>query len=263
MRSVTSIGSTSFTTSTAAAAAASGGVTDAKAKRDTERLRQASQAVETLKRRTDEAKAERKAIAKRKLDALKEQLRQMQMWGASPRQIAQLAKELAAAVKSYASAGGTDGGGAPGGAETTGAQDAGGEPASTEAANTDGAEAAQAKAATDEAEDTSDAPETETDEAAAKSPYDKAIAAQQEDARRQARMGAEAEEDRQFLALARSLAKALKAAADREAAKTAGSEVNETKAADKATREALRAVDDAERDLSETASPLSLVFMSI
>lgn len=253
---MTSISSTlPATVATAAKPASAGAAGDIEDKRDAERLRQARQAVETLKRRADDAKAERKAMAKRKPDALKEQLRQLQMFGASPRQISRLAKELAEAVKSYASAGGAAGG-APAGPPAVDAASAAPQAAVTGAVASD--EAADAASQDEPSAGDETKPSGETSEA--KSPYERALQAQQEDAQRRARLGAEADEDRQFLALARSLAEALKAAAAREKSRATGADA---KSAEDATREAIRAVDDATADMSGATSPLAMISVSV
>lgn len=222
--------------------------TDSKAQRDTEKLRDAREAVEKLKQTVQDARADRKAAAKQKLDALKERLRQLQMLGASPRQIAQLAKELAQAVKAYGAGSGAD---APAAAPATatsvaptlaaGAAPAGGE-----------ADAAPDPLIPDDADDKSGKtpPTGVADEP--KTPYGKALRAQEDDAAQQARRAAASEADRQFLAEARQLAKELKTAA-REAARKARREddPDATQAA-KAADEAAKAVEDAERIVQES-----------
>lgn len=235
---MTSIGSTALPV-----AVPSQTPTDSKAQRDAEKLRDAREAVEKLKQTVHDARADRKAAAKQKLDALKERLRQLQMLGASPRQIAQLAKELAQAVKAYGAGSGAE---APAAVPT----------AATPAASTPAAGAAPAGGEADAAPDapiadaagdkTGETPRTGATEEP-KTPYEKALRAQEDDAAQQARRAAASEADRQFLADARQLAKELKAAA-REAARKARREddPDATQAA-KAADEAAKAVEDAER----------------
>jgi hypothetical protein len=77
------------------------------------KLHAARSAMETLKKSAsaaaDDAKAQRKAAAKQKVEQLKARIRMLQMSGsADPKLLAQLARELKAAVKMY---GGDAGGG--------------------------------------------------------------------------------------------------------------------------------------------------------
>jgi hypothetical protein len=213
-------------------------------------------------------------MARQRVERIKQQLEQLRLMGASPLQIAHLARELSAAVKAY---GADPGAGTaklsasvqpqapaqpPGetpaegdlaaqaataapGAATQGAADqdstAGGD-ADQDRANKDGADAKASK------------PET---------PYDKALRAMQEDAARTARRSAQAQEDREFLGLARRLAEQLKQAAE-EAARKAGADSGETRQAEQAAQSADQAVADAERVLLQaTGGATAGLFLSV
>ena len=72
-----------------------------------EKLTEAKNAVEVLKQAGASKSDSQKNAARQKLELLRQQLQKMQLLGATPKQIAQMAKELARAVKDYTAAGGT------------------------------------------------------------------------------------------------------------------------------------------------------------
>lgn len=140
------------------------------------RLREARAAAETLKARSSEASEERKAAARQKIEQLKARLQMLRsMAGIDPkgtaRLAAQIARELGAAVKAYAAAGGSPSGvsptapAAPAIGNAAVGQDA--QPAATQAAPASGDQAATGDA---EAAD-----EGQATEGKSTNPYQQAI----------------------------------------------------------------------------------------
>ncbi len=94
------------------------------------RLRDAKSALATLKQRTSNASDQKKAAAKQRVDQIKARLQMLKMSSpVDPKILAQLARELKAAVRSYASAGGSP--------ADLGAMPTQGVPASSDAATAD------------------------------------------------------------------------------------------------------------------------------
>ena len=224
--------------------------------KDDERLTEAKRALKTLEQvRKSAVEGDGvKQAAREKVEQLKERLKNLRMFGGSPREIAQLAKELAQAVKSYASAGGSaadiggsasDSGGAgaeaasseSGGATGEAAAHAAGAPAPTEAAGEPAIE--EQGADTDRT--------TPTDEQSTQNPYQKALDAQREADGRSARSDSDDQADREFMTAAKLLAKQIKQMA-RDAARKPGA-TPEAKEAAKAADAAEQAVSAAERQL--------------
>jgi hypothetical protein len=159
--------------------------------------------------RTDQ-RAQANAMARQKVEMLKQRLKMLQMSSVGnpagvARQVAQIAKELAAAVKSYVAAGGS-------------AADVG--TASSSNTDTPSADAAQtgdatAQAAPADAEKTSD--DSSNDSRAAddktgetKNPYDKAIDAMNAQAAKNGKAAAEKQEDADFLTGVKAVKQKLK-----------------------------------------------------
>lgn len=209
---------------------------DALARRDKAKLEEARNALQALKQRPSQAAEERKAMARKKIDQLKARIRMLQMSAAmDPKGVAklaaQLARELGAAVKAYASAGGStaelgatptaaipsgDAAGSEKGAE--GAANAGAE--GTEAAEASGAEAKLADKGSDQQE-TANAGDQDAEGQAqgqgsgqgqAADPYRKLIDEVNARGAEMARRGSESEADREFMTLVKGMANALKAA---------------------------------------------------
>lgn len=256
--------------------------TDGKTARDLEKARATSAFLKAMQTSSARNVEDRKASAKGKLDQLKEKLRQLQMYGGTPRQIAALAKELAAIAKEYASAGGggggpMDAGAAPadaGAATAAAGADAGAAASATAAA--EGAspldpdatadQVAQAQVATEKADGEAkveggaetegqdgDKTEAADGEKAPETPYDKAIRAQKDDAERQNRIALGRSEDSAFGEDIGKIARELKAMAKRAAEKaallTAGATgKGDDKAAEDETKQALG---EADRELQK------------
>lgn len=172
------------------------------------RLRDSKAAVETLKGRTSQASEERKAEARQKIEQLKARLQMLRSMASmdpegTARLAAQLARELGAAVKAYAAAGGTGGGGG-----ITAAVPA--------ASGAEGATAEAGDAAT--AVTVEQAPSAENGQTAAKAedgakpanPYQQAIDEQKAQAAESSRRSGEQRADREFMADVRRLAAELK-----------------------------------------------------
>lgn len=181
------------------------------------KLNDARAAVETLKQRTSNASEEKKAAAKKKIEEIKARLQMLQMAmigdprGAA-RMAAALARELGAAVKAYAAAGGSTAGlGAPAtaGAETT--TDAVSGEASGEAQTAAPSAEAEASGRDDEA-----AP-VEGAEMKPANPYQQAIDASQARINEQARRSGERQADRDTMDEVKRLAAQIKAMAQRAA----------------------------------------------
>jgi len=218
------------------------------------KLEKAQAALETLKQfRKDgagDAAAQRKAAAKQRIDQLKARLRMLQMSSpVDPKALAQLARELKAAIKDY---GGT---GAGVGVATASPPAASGDAAEAQAGVApQGAEAVAGKAPQADPPTAPDEPVAADGERAGEAgepaprseadPYRRMAEAAQERMAEQSREAAERQEDQKFLDEVRRLAVAIKAAAKRAtaeakddpAAEARGQEANE--AADAALKEA-------------------------
>lgn len=171
------------------------------------KARDAKAALETLNLRRSQASEDRKAQARKKIEQLKARLQMLQsMAAADPkgtaRLAAQLARELGAAVKEYAAAGGTTSG-------MTAAAPA------AEVAPTDGQAQAQAPAGGEVQDRAAGAGETPrdgtSDEAKAANPYQKAVDEAQARSADIARRGSESKADLEFLGEARRMAAQIKA----------------------------------------------------
>jgi hypothetical protein len=237
--------------------------------RSAAKLRDARSAVETLKRRNaaaaDDAREERKAVAKKKIDDIKARIRMLQISGSvDPKVLAQLARELKSAVKMY--------GGSGGASVTAGGDQAGASSTVTNTETTISAESAASEAERADAQMTVEAVEladnkTSADGAtnpeAAKSndnPYQRMAEKAQEDAAEQSRRGAAQQSDRNFLSDARSLADQIKTMAKR-AKHEAELDRAGNRDADQATQaaaEAMEAVDGAGRELSAAGVSLTV-----
>ncbi len=175
------------------------------------KLSDARAAVESLKQRTSSASEEKKAAAKKKIEEIKARLQMLQMAmigdpkGAA-RMAAALARELGAAVKAYAAAGGSTAGlGAASGTPATGAPGTGGAEAAPEAG------AGEVSAETPPAE----APAEEAEAPKASNPYQQAIDASQARMNEQARRSGERQADRDTMDEVKRLAARIKAMAQR------------------------------------------------
>jgi hypothetical protein len=173
------------------------------------KLSDARAAVESLKQRTSSASEEKKAAAKKKIEEIKARLQMLQMAmigdpkGAA-RMAAALARELGAAVKAYAAAGGSSAGlGAASGAPATGAPGTGGAEAAPDAG--------EVSAETPPVE----APVEEAEAARASNPYQQAIDASQARINEQARRSGERQADRDTMDEVKRLAARIKAMAQR------------------------------------------------
>lgn len=191
------------------------------------KMRDAKAAVETLKRRRSNASEERKAIARQKIEQLKARLQALRAMASvdpkgTARLAAQLARELGAAVKAYAAAGGMtsgmDSGAAPvatgtasGGEATSG--DAGAPVAEADAGAGDAAAAAAAgtpdMVPTDQTKP--DGESGKDDGGKPANPYQQAIDEQKAQASEMARRSAEKQADNDFMAEVRKMAAELKA----------------------------------------------------
>lgn len=165
------------------------------------KVHDAKAALEALSQRRSQASEERQAAARKKIEQLKARLEMLQSMAAvdpkgTARLAAQLARELGAAVKEYAAAGGsTSGLSAPAPADGQ----------AQVSASVDGE--AQAQAATGEGEP---APGGE-DETRSANPYQQAIDEARARAADYARRGAEAKADMEFLGEVRRMAAQIKA----------------------------------------------------
>ncbi len=208
------------------------------------RLRDARAAVESLKQRSSSASEEKKAAAKKKIEEIKARLQMLQMAmigdpkGAA-RMAAALARELGAAVKAYAAAGGSTAGlGAASGAPATGASGTGGAEAAPEAASGEVAAAASPpEASAEEAE--------EAEAAKASNPYQQAIDAAQARINEQARRSGERQADRDTMDEVKRLAARIKAMAQRAKDTPEGDEAERAVAGmDREVQAAVRAMPD-------------------
>jgi hypothetical protein len=172
------------------------------------RLRDSKAAVGTLKGRTSQASEERKAEARQKIEQLKARLQMLRSMASmdpegTARLAAQLARELGAAVKAYAAAGGTGGGGA---ATAVVPAASGAEGATAEVGE------AAVTVSTEQAPSTGTGQTSEKAQDGAKSanPYQQAIDEQKAQAADSSRRSGEQRADREFMADVRRLAAELK-----------------------------------------------------
>ena len=209
------------------------------------RLNDARAAVESLIQRTSNASEEKKAAAKKKIEEIKARLQMLQMAmigdpkGAA-RMAAALARELGAAVKAYAAAGGSTAGlGAASGAPATGALEAGGAEAAPEA------ESGEVAAETSPPEASAEATAEEAEAAKASNPYQQAIDAAQVRINEQARRSGERQADRDTMDEVKRLAARIKAMAQRAKDTPEGDEAERAVAGmDREVQAAMRAMPD-------------------
>lgn len=209
------------------------------------RLNDARAAVESLKQRTSNASEEKKAAARKKIEEIKARLQMLQMAmigdpkGAA-RMAAALARELGAAVKAYAAAGGSTAGlGAASGAPATGALEAGVAEAAPEAAS------GEVAAETPSPETPAGGPTEEAEAAKASNPYQQAIDASQARINEQARRSGERQADRDTMDEVKRLAARIKAMAQRAKDTPEGDEAERAVAGmDREVQAAMRAMPD-------------------
>lgn len=227
--------------------------TNGAAGRDDARLKDALTALQSLKRPASKASEEQKAAAAKKVEALKARIKMLRMSSGNPastaKAVAALARELGAAVKAYAAAGG---GSAAVGLQSTAT------PGPQDTASAEAAEDAEASAeATDETE--AEPGEGERTPAAAhpSDPYRKAQERLQADAAERARQNGSQEADAKFAAEAKGLAAELKAMLREAQQKAKRTGDDRAMSADQRTADkALDQVTDAVADLT---SPIGSV----
>lgn len=234
--------------------------------RDQQKLRDARSAVETLKaggaNRTREAAEQRKAQARKKVEQLKALLRSMQMGAASnPKALAQIARELKAAIKAYGGAGGsTTGMDAGTTADKTSSDSSVTADGAASAAVTLGTEAVgkTCSPTTDDGSSETGGESSKDGGDAASDPYRRMAEAALARGAEVVRGAAEQDADREFLSSVRELAAILKSLAQR-AAQEAKTNPSLTADAD----EALKASDAVDMAIAETAGDLGATGVSI
>jgi len=249
----------SIPTAGQASAATGGAVTrgDKATERDKAKLDEARAALQALKSRPPtQAAEERKALARKKVDQLKARIRMLQMSAsmdpkATARMAAQLARELGAAVKAYAAAGGST---AELGVASASAAPATGEAGAQGGADSAPAEggAAEAAAATDTAAKDTTGDERGAEDGQAADPYRKLIDEGSARSAALAKRSSESDADREFLTQAKGLANALKAALRQAQNRQDTEDLSpaERQAADKASA-------DMDREIAEASASLN------
>jgi hypothetical protein len=235
------------------------------------KARDAKAAFETLKQRRSDVSEDRKAIARQKIEQLKARLQALRAMASvdpqgTARLAAKLARELGAAVKAYAAAGGMVAGASPAvTVPTSGSAAAGAEAGiGTEAGAGDAAPAvageasAQDSAATDQ---TKADGETGRDEAGKQAnPYQQAIEEQKAQAQEMVRRSAEKQADTDFMAEVRKLAAELKALVRQAVEKTPGDNDALNPAEARAMKAAIEAMDrEVEQAGADLGGSLSLM----
>lgn len=192
------------------------------------KIRDTRTAMEALNKRRSEASEERKALARQKIEQLKQRLQMVQsMASADPkgtaRLAAQLARELGAAVKEYAAAGGTGAAGNGSVARTSAAAEASvdGEATAAAASAEPGSGAAASAAGTPETQKDG---ENGEDGGKPANPYQQAIDQQQARAAEFSRRTEQARADQEFLGEARKLAARIRAMVRNAADRSPGEE---------------------------------------
>lgn len=220
------------------------------------RLKEAKAALETMRQRSSSAADERKAAAKKKVEDLKARIQMLKMTmpsdpKAAARMVAQLARELGAAVKAY---------GGSGGSMTDLASIASAGPPVAEASVAEGQAGAQAEASADivvpedagkEESVSADAADPDA-QATPTDPYRKAIEAQQTQAADQARKAEGVRADSEFVTTVKGLTSDLKAMAKKAEAdaRRAGENGSDADAAQAALDAVDSQVDDLAGDLT-------------
>lgn len=229
---------------------------EAARRRQDDRAKDALSALQSLKTQSASVNEDKKAAARKKVEALKARIRALRMTMAGDpdavaKMAAQLARELGAAVKAYAAAGGSAAGmgmqstpaAPPAAADATAAEPSPevAAPATNAAASPEARTAVEADAADDESAKGSD-------------PYRQVIERQQQQGAEQARKNADKQADATFAADAKSLVSELKAIL-RQAAHRAKREDGETSSPDQ--KAADDALDQVQKALGDIASPMA------
>ncbi|WP_292230642.1 hypothetical protein [Brevundimonas sp.] len=241
------------------------------------KLRDAQSAVATLKQlnsaASSQASEQRKAAAKQRVDQLKARLQMLKMSGSvDPKVLAQLARELKAAVKSYAGEGGSAAGlggasvsasAAPTDGASAQAPGADGEvsadPDAAQSAEHNAAQADVAASGDDRAgKDGKEAAANPADPRGETNPYRRMAQEAEVKFAEAARRGAATQADRDFLTEARSLANQIKSLAKSAASKTDPARQRDGAEAEKAAVEALKQVEDAGKDLGASGVSITI-----
>lgn len=232
---------------------------DAARQRKADKVRDALTALQSLQTRTASAQEEKKAAARQKVEQLKARIQSLRMtMVGDPKSLAkmaaQLARELSAAVKAYAAAGGSTAGMSAPSAPATAAPTAEAAPADAGPPMRD-----PGGAAPDTGDGTGET-EASGDTNAKTDPYREVLERQQAEAAEPSRKNADREADGKFAADVKALVNDLKAIlrrADEEARRRG----DQTESPDqKAATEALNDIQDA---LSEMAPPMTGVAVSV
>lgn len=219
------------------------------------RLKEAKAALETMRQQSSSAADQRKAAARKKVEDLKARIQMLKMSmpsdpKAAARMVAQLARELGAAVKAYGGAGGSMTDLASGASATV--------PAAEGQANTSEAQASvqdepSADIAAEESGDNESASATISDpdaKATPTDPYRKAIETQQSQTADQARKAEGVKADSEFVTTVKGLMSDLKAMAKKADADAKRSGENGSDA--DAANSALDAVDSQVNEVART-----------
>lgn len=216
------------------------------------RVKTALAALESLTRPASDAAEERKAAAAKKVEALKARIKMLRMSGGDPgataKAVAALARELGAAVKAYAAAGGS--------AVSLGVQTA--TSPTAEASGTERQGAAPAEVEVVPTEASTETGEEEEATASPTDPYRQTIERMQQDAADRARRNSSREADTKFAAEVKGLAAELKAIL-REAQNKARREDDPVSTTDEqAADKALSQVADAVADIGGASGGMAL-----
>lgn len=232
---------------------------EAAQRRKAAKAKEAMATLDTLREQRSSASEEKKAAARKKVDDLKARIRALQMTAvgnpeAMARMAAQLARELGAAVKAYAAAGGSSAG--LGGASAAAPQGDTGETGDA-APN----EASAEPTVTDAEASSGDLAETErradgADKSAAtrNDPYRQVIERQKAQAAEQARQSADKQADSKFASDAKGLIGRLKAILH-QAAEPAKRDGDRTASTEQRTAE--KAVTEVEQALGDMEAPMA------
>lgn len=230
-------------------------------------MKSAVTALESLKKSRTSIIEERKAAARQKIEQIKARIRMMRMSmpadpKAAAKMVAQLARELGAAVKAYASAGGAmsdiGGGASQGTGNTASATDA----TATDASG--GETVASGAAATAETGEIPPSAETAgkgPEDARRDDPYRQALDRQQADTADQARKTSETQADKDLMAEVKKLVRELKSML-RQSAQTS-STPEKGPLSDQDAREAEKALASVEDAVADASAGLTGVGVSI
>ena len=226
------------------------------------RLREAKAASETLRAKSSQASEERKAAARQKIEQLKARLQMLRSMASvdpkgTARIAAQIARELGAAVKEYAAAGGVTSGMGAGGAPAAPASssDAAGAQGEAAAGGGEGSPVASGDQAPTGKTQTGGADAGKEDAGKSANPYQQAIDEQKAQVADMARRSGQQQADNELMADVRKMAAELKALV-RQATERAKADKDDDAMSPQEAAELEKAVAEMDRQVGQAGADL-------